>query len=207
MDARAVAEAAAVAEHIASLSAAAAAFRLSADVPSRRGQDGAESTVPLLDEAGAGEASATLREIRDWAGHALGIAHAPAIWRALAQDPQLLETTWRKDRVVLGAGVLDELVKGCAALAVAELRQSDYWIAYLSQYLRTRCGADDRLLVEVAGSAMHYVAFNTIAHAMRLEAPFADMEAADVAPGGRLERFVSGVRQPATAQPPEAGSR
>jgi hypothetical protein len=113
----------------------------------------------------------------------------------LAHDPRLLDTTWRKDRLVLGAGVLDELIKGCAALAVAEFRQSDYWIAYLTQYLRTRCGVDDRALVEIAGATMHYLSFNTIAHAMRLDAPFSGMEAAEVAPGGRYEQLVPGVRR------------
>jgi hypothetical protein len=85
-------------------------------------------------------------------------------------------------------------------LAVAEFRQSDYWIAYLTQYLRTACEADDRVLVEVAGAVMHYVSFNTIAHAMRLEAPFSEMEAADVAPGGRYEQLVPGVRRSVTSQ-------
>ena len=45
---------------------------------------------------------------------------------------------------MLGAGTLDELVKGCAALAVAQFRQSPYWIAYLTQWLRVRCGVEDR---------------------------------------------------------------
>ncbi|HWK10793.1 MAG TPA: hypothetical protein VNR64_12120 [Vicinamibacterales bacterium] len=155
--------------------------------------------MPLVDDAAA-DAADTLVEIRRWAGEALGVAHAPAIWRGLAHDPRLLNATWRKDRLVLGAGVLDALVKGCAALAVAEFRQSDYWIGYLTQYLRTSCGVDNRMLVELAGCAMHYVSFNTIAHGMRLEAPFSGMEAADVAPGGPHEHRVPGVRRPVASQ-------
>jgi hypothetical protein len=87
---------------------------------------------------------ATLSEIRIWAKEAFAIDHIPAIWRALAHLPRLLESTWRKDRLVLGTGVLDELVKGCAGLAVAEFRQSPYWIRYLTHFLRTRCGLGDR---------------------------------------------------------------
>jgi hypothetical protein len=49
---------------------------------------------------------------------------------------------------------------------------------------------------------MHYVSFNTIAHAMRLEAPFSDMRAADVAPGGRFEHLLPGARLPSS--PPGA---
>jgi hypothetical protein len=32
---------------------------------------------------------------------------------------------------------------------------------------------------------MHFVAFNTVAHGMMLDPPFADLRAADFRPGGR----------------------
>lgn len=185
---RAVAEVAAIAEHVASLTAAAAAFQLRPDVPVEAGAGAA--LVPLLDEETAGEAAGTLGEIRKWSRQALGLDQAPAVWRALAHQPRLLAATWRKDRLVLGAGTLDELAKGCAALAVAQFRQSPYWITYLTRFLRTSCGLDDRGVVELAGAVMHFVSFNTISHGMRLEAPFGEMTAADVAPGGRFEHFL-----------------
>lgn len=197
-DNRAVAEVAAVAEHIASLTAAAAAFQLTPDMPLIAHQ-ASVPLIPLVDEANGGEASETLAQIDRWAKHALAIDHVPAIWRALAHDPRLLDATWRKDRLILAAGTLDELVKGCAALAVAQFRQSAYWIAYLTQYLRTQCGVDNRALVEIAGAVMHYVSFNTIAHGMRLEAPLSMIEAKDVGPGGRFEHMVPGVRRPTSA--------
>jgi len=133
---RAVAELAAIAEHVASLTTAAAAFQLRPDTPPESGDAKGVALVPLL----------------------------------------------------------DELVKGCAALAVAEFRQSAYWIVYLTRFLRTRCGLANRGVVELAGAVMHYVSFNTIAHAMRLEPPFENMRAADVAPGGRFEHLLPGGR-------------
>lgn len=191
---RAVAEVAAVAEHVASLTAAAAAFQLRPDIPSESADGSSPAVVPLLDEQSAGDAAATLAEIRDWARDALGIDRVPAVWRALAHQPRLLDATWRKDRLVLSAGTLDELVKGCAALAVAQFRQSAYWITYLTHFLRTRCGLGDRGVVELAGAVMHYVSFNTISHGMRLDSPMADLGAADVAPGGRFEHLLPGGR-------------
>lgn len=202
---RAVAEVAAVAEHVASLTSTAAAFDLTPEFPHASPDGGA--TVPLLDETSAGDAAATLSEIRGWAKDSLGIDHIPAIWRALAHLPRLLESTWRKDRLVLGAGVLDELVKGCAALAVAQLRQSPYWIRYLTRLLRVRCGLKDRAVVEIAGAVMHYVSFNTIAHGMRLEPPMADMMAGDVAAGGRFEQYLPGARFPSPTQASQPGTR
>lgn len=193
---RAVAEVAAIAEHVAGLTVMAAAFQLPPDIPSESADSVRAAGVPLLDEGSAPEAATTLAEIRAWARQALGVDRVPAVWRALAHQPRLLASTWRKDRLVLGAGTLDELVKGCTALAVAQLRQSAYWIAYLTQFLRTRCGLEDRGVVELAGAVMHYVSFNTIAHGMRLDAPCSDMKAADVAPGGRFERYLPGGRPP-----------
>ena len=196
---RAVAEVAAVAEHVASMTAATAAFQLRPDIPVES-DDTSAAIVPLLDEGSAPEAAATLAEIREWAGQALGVDRPPAVWRALAHHPRLLAATWRKDRLVLGPGMLDELVKGCAALAVAQFRQSPYWVTYLTHFLRTRCALGDRGVVELAGAVMHYVSFNTIAHGMRLDAPFSDMNAADVAPGGRFEHLLPGGRPPSGGQ-------
>jgi hypothetical protein len=189
---RAVAEIAAVAEHIASLTAAASALGPPPDVPAATGAGA--PLVALLDEHSAPDAAAVLGEIREWSARTLGVNHAPAFWRALAHQPRLLETTWRKDRLILGAGAVDEFTKLCAALAVAQFRQSPYWVPYVTQMLRSR-GMNDRELVEIAGAVMHYVSFNTIAHAMRLESPVSGITAADVAPGGRLEHIVPGRKK------------
>lgn len=195
---RAVAEVVAIAEHVASLTAGAATLRLRADVPRAPEAAGEDAVGPLAGRAEAGDAAGTLAQIREWAARALGIDHVPVFWRALAPDPKVLAATWRKDRLVLASGVLDELTKGCAALAVAGFRQSDYWVAYFTQYLRRHCGVGPGVLVEIAGAVMHYTAFTTIAHGMRLEAPFENMAAADVQRGGRYEHLVPGVRRQVT---------
>ncbi len=193
---RAVAEISAIAEHMASMTAAAAGFMLQPDVPAQEGLP-AVATVALLDEETAPEAAATLAEIRAWAGEALKTDRVPSIWRAFAHHPRLLEAVWRKNRLVLGAGVLDERTKAGAALAVAQFRQSPYWIAYQTRFLRVSCGFDDRSLVELTAMMMHSLAYNTIAHGMRLDAPIDNLAAADFAPGGRLEHS----RSPAQAAP------
>lgn len=193
---RGVAEVAAIAEHVSSLVAAAAALRLTPDVPREDSGRVRPSLVPLLDEADAPDAAVTLGAIRAWSRDVLGLDHVPAIWRGLAHQPRLLDATWRKDRVVMDAGALDAGTRGCAALAVAQFWQSDYWIGYYTHLLRSQAGFDDRTIVEVAGAVMHYVSFNTIAHGLRLEAPVAGLAAADVAPGGHLEHLLPpGVRR------------
>jgi hypothetical protein len=191
---RAVAEIVAVAEHVASLTAAAAAFQLAADVP----PPATENPQPLIapfDEQAAGDTRAMLSEIADWSRQTLSVPYVPVIWRVMAHQPRLLDTTWRKDRLVLSAGAVDGLVKSCVALAVAQFRQSTYWIPYFTHLLRTQHSLDDQALVDLAGAVMHYVSFNTIAHGMRLHPPVADITAKDVVPGGPLEHIVPGVRR------------
>jgi hypothetical protein len=192
---RAVVEIVAIAEHVASLTTVAAAFQLNPDVPAPLASGGHAPLIPLGPESNSGESSSTLADIHAWVPNALGVTHVPAIWRALAHDARLLEATWKKDRLVLGAGSLDVVVKGCAALAVAQFRQSAYWINYLTQYLRVSCHFDDRSLVEIAGSVMHYISFNTIAHGMRLPASMEMLDARDVMPGGQFEHQVPGVKR------------
>jgi alkylhydroperoxidase/carboxymuconolactone decarboxylase family protein YurZ len=192
---RSIAEIAAIAEHVASLTAAAAALRLCPDVGSARA-GGKEAPLVSLPDAGNGpDADASLAEIHAWSRETLAFDGVPDFWRALAHQPRLLAATWRKDRLVLGKGAIDELVKTCAALAVAQFRQSDYWICYFTEVLRRRNGFDDATLVELAGTVMHYVSFNTIAHGMRLDAPVAGITAAAVLPGGHLEHVVPGARR------------
>lgn len=190
---RGVAEVAAIAEHVASMTAATSAFRLQPDVPPATGPAALSPLIAPLDQSHAGDAASTLSEIETWMRDSLGLDYVPAVWRGLAHQPKLLASTWKKERLIMGPGVLDELVKGCVALAVAEFRQSDYWISYYSHYLRTRVGLDDSALTEVAGAVMHYVSFNTIAHGMRIHPPVEDLTAADVAPGGPREEVVPGV--------------
>ena len=197
---RSLAEVAAVAEHIAGMTAAASAFGLQPDIPARPDHV-APPVVALLDEDGAPGAAQTLADIRAWARQWLDADKVPNIWRALAHHPRLLGATWHKHRVVLGPGALDGLAKGCAALAVAQFRQNPYWIAYLTRLLRVSCGLDDRALVEVTAMMMHSLAFNTVAHGMRLEAPLDDLCPADLEPGGRLAQ----ARDPGSPAPaPEA---
>lgn len=201
---RAVAEIAAAAEHMASLTAAAAGLMLPPDVPEASGAN--ESSVALLAEDTAPAAAPILSEIRDWSRRALGIEHIPSIWRALANHPRQLEATWRKNRLVLQAGVLDEPTKAGAALAVAQFRQSAYWIAYQTRFLRVSCGFDDRSLVEVTAMMMHSLSFNTIAHGMGLDAPMENLAAHDFEPGGRYENL-PGPGRPTPSSPPTDASK
>jgi hypothetical protein len=121
----------------------------------------------------------SLEEIASWSRENLGLDRAPDFWRLLAQQPRFLQTTWAKDWLVLSPGRLDESGKLCIAFAVAAFRQSAYWIAYFTELLRRRVAYDESALMELTASVMHYVSFNTVAHAMMLGAKHQDVTAAE----------------------------
>ncbi len=178
---RGVSEIMAVAEHVASLCAAAEALRLPADLPLPAAGSPPGSVEPADPAALQGDAAAAMAEIATWARSSLGVEHVPVLWRALARLPRMMLTTWRKDRLVMSGGKLDPSAKACIAFAVASFKQSPYMIAYTTALLRKAVALDDEAVVELVASVMHYVSFNTISHAMLLEAPHSGMQAADFA--------------------------
>jgi len=181
---RGVTEIMAVAEHIASLCAAAEGLRLPVDIPEPLEQSSPYSVRPADPADLAGEAADAMAEIATWAAEALALAHVPLIWRVLARHPRLMASTWRKDRLVMSAGRFDAKAKACIAFAVATFKQSPYMIAYTTGLLRRSLVMEDQELVELVASIMHYVSFNTISHAMMLEPAFSEMRATDFTEGG-----------------------
>lgn len=179
---RGITEIMAVAEHVVSVSAAAAGLRLRPDVPGVPAGDAATElvAVPATPPAGA---EATWDEIAAWSREALGIDRVPAFWRALARRPRALAAIWSKHRLVLGAGELAADAKLAVALAVAMNAHSEYWTGYLAQAGRHAGSFDDDLVLEVAVATLHYTSFNTIAHGMMLEAPYRDLVASDLQSG------------------------
>ncbi len=178
---RGVNEIMAVAEHVASLCAAAEGMRLLIDIPESAEPSSSSALGPVAPASLKGEAAAAMAQIATWARAGLGIDHVPLIWRVLARLPHMMLNTWRKDRLVMSGGRLDESAKACIAFGVACFKQSPYMIAYTTAQLRKSLGLDDEAVVELVASVMHYVSFNTISHAMLLEPTETEMRAADFA--------------------------
>jgi hypothetical protein len=154
-------------------------LRLPVDVPDPVEPSDACAVRPVDSGDLEGEAATAIAEIEAWAREDLGIGHVPLIWRTLAHLPRLMVSTWHKDRLVLSAGRIGQPAKACIAFAVASFKQSPYMVAYTTARLRRALGLDDRAMVELAGSVMHYVSFNTISHAMLLEPGATEMRASD----------------------------
>ena len=80
-------------------------------------------TVPLIsDEAASAEVLAVYADIRA----TRGTDFINNFWRALANDPELLEATWGRLKVVMGPGDLDPLVKEMIYIAVSVANGCSY---------------------------------------------------------------------------------
>ena len=83
------------------------------------------ATVNLIEEK---EASEKVKKVfRDISETRKG-APINNIWKALANDPDLLEATWNRLKVVMGPGALDPLVKELIYIAVSVVNGCEYCI-------------------------------------------------------------------------------
>lgn len=110
------------------------------------------STVPLIDDACASpEVRAVLDDIRatrktDFVNN---------FWRALANDPALLERTWKSVKQVMAPGALDPLTKELVYIAVSATNGCEYCVRSHTAGARAKGMSDDMLmeLMAVIGMA------------------------------------------------------
>jgi alkylhydroperoxidase/carboxymuconolactone decarboxylase family protein YurZ len=151
-----------VTEHTRALATTAAALLLDS-LEAERG------LIPPLDPATAsGEVRTLLDEIRRWSHEAMGREGVPVLWRILARNPHHLESTWRKETVVMADGALSAQDKRRTALGVAMAVRARYLIEYTTAILR-HAGDTDRDILEILGVVDHYTTLNTLSEAMQIE--------------------------------------
>jgi AhpD family alkylhydroperoxidase len=82
-------------------------------------------TVPLLDDAAASE---TARAVFDDIRHKRNTDYINNFWRALANDPALLQAVWDRLQVVMAPGAIDPLAKEMIYIAVSTANGCGYCI-------------------------------------------------------------------------------
>ena len=124
--------------------------------------------LPPLDLATTDASARTLlEEIQTATAASLGTDRIPGLWRALTRNVHYLESTWRKEQVVMRSGVLTARDKRRVALGVAMNMGSRYMIEYNAGILG-RAGDTDEDLLEVLGVVDHYNCLNTLSDGMQI---------------------------------------
>ena len=167
VDAVGVTELMAVAEHTRAMSALAHGLAVLPDLPEPPPERPA--LVALADPDRVDEPQRSIYgEIRAFVREHLGMDRVPNLWRAIGSNPHYLESTWRKDQVVMAAGKLAAKDKRLVALGVAMNGGCTYLIEYHAAILR-RAGCTDRDILEVMGVVDHYNSLNTMSDGMQIE--------------------------------------
>jgi AhpD family alkylhydroperoxidase len=123
------------------------------------------ATVPLLsDEAASAEALAVFNDIR----RKRNTDYVNNFWRALAHDPQQLQSVWQRAQTVMAPGALDPLVKELIYIAVSVTNNCSYCIHSHTAAARTKGMTDDQYteLLQVIAMAAQT---NALATSMQVE--------------------------------------
>ncbi len=132
------------------------------------GLDAEPSLLPPLDPAAAdGPVRTLLDDVRAAHEASMGSGRIPALWRALARNVHYLESTWRKEQVVMRGEALAARDKRRVALGIAMNAGSRYMIEYHTAILR-HAGDTDQDLLEVLGVVDHYNCLNTLSDGMQI---------------------------------------
>jgi AhpD family alkylhydroperoxidase len=103
------------------------------------------STVPLIDDA---DASPEVRAVFDDIRATRKTDFINNFWRALANDPALLERTWQSVKQVMAPGALDPLTKELIYVAVSATNGCEYCVRSHTAAARAK-GMSEAMLMEV----------------------------------------------------------
>jgi AhpD family alkylhydroperoxidase len=110
------------------------------------------ATVPLISDE---QASDAVRAVFDDIRETRGTNFINNFWRALANDPDKLQSLWNELKLVMGPGALDPLVKEMVYVAVSSANNCGYCIHSHTAAARARgmSEAQHRELIQVIGMA------------------------------------------------------
>ena len=90
------------------------------------------------------------------------------IWKALANDPDLLEATWNRLKIVMGPGALDPLVKELIYIAVSVVNGCEYCIHSHTASARKK-GMTEEMRTELLSVIAMASQTNALANAYQIE--------------------------------------
>ena len=123
------------------------------------------ATVKLIQE---NEAEDKVKKVFEDISNTRNGAPINNIWKALANDPELLEATWNRLKVVMGPGSIDPLVKELIYIAVSVVNGCEYCI-----HSHTASARKKGMTEEMRGELLPVIAMasqtNALAHYYQIE--------------------------------------
>ena len=123
------------------------------------------ATVKLIEPE---ESTGKVKEIFDDISNTRGGDKVNNIWKALANDPDLLESTWNRIKKVMAPGALDSVTKELIYIAVSIVNGCEYCI-----HSHTAVARKKGMTEEMRGELLAIVAMasqtNSLANAYQIE--------------------------------------
>lgn len=123
------------------------------------------ATVRYVEEAGASD---KIKEIYGEIKKMFGIPFVPNLFKAMANHPVYLETTWLRFKAIMGPGKLDPKTKQVIALAVSATNNCEYCINAHTAALKG-IGYGDAELTELMAVVDLFNGFNKFLDGLRVE--------------------------------------
>lgn len=123
--------------------------------------------MPLTQPISESEATGKVKEIFDEIRQRRRLAEVPLFWRTIAVNPDYLEATWNKLKVVMAPSRIDRKTKEMIAVAVSAINNCDYCLRSHTDALRD-LGVDDATLVELLAVVDFFSGSTVIANGLRI---------------------------------------
>ncbi len=124
------------------------------------------AVIRLVEE---NEAPGMVRDVYQDIKSTLGIDFVPNMYKAMANDPDYLASSWNKIQTVMGgAGKLDSLTKDIIALTVSVMSGCEYCIGVYMSAVR-HGGLDDQAILELLAVVDTYRGLNQLNIGLQLE--------------------------------------
>jgi AhpD family alkylhydroperoxidase len=115
--------------------------------------------VNVIEES---EATGKVKEVYEDIQKTLGIDFVPNMYKAMANNPDYLEISWRKIQIVMSKqGKLDSKTKDIIALTVSIMSGSEYCLDVYNEAVR-HAGLDDEGMTELYSIVDTYVGLNRL---------------------------------------------
>lgn len=118
--------------------------------------------VAFVDVVEENAATGKVKEVYQDIKKTLGIDFVPNMYKAMANNPEYLDLTWRKIQAVMTKpGKLDSITKDIIALTVSIMSGSDYCIGVYNEAVK-HGGLDDSALTELYSIIDTYSGLNRL---------------------------------------------
>jgi len=121
------------------------------------------ATIDLISEE---QATGKVKAIYDEIKKTFGVI--PSLFKAMAHQPEYLEASWQKLKVVMGPGRLDRKTKEMIAVAVSAANNCEYCVNAHTAALK-RLGVTDPEIVELMAVVDLFSGLNKFLDGLRIE--------------------------------------